>query len=91
MTVPKTTHSGRILGTPVPMLTPRSGPVHVLLLGEAPGPRGQPSGVMRDRDTNEIIRWWFGKCGIREPQPCLPQTACYDWCGEHTPKDEAND
>lgn len=31
---------GRIRGTPVPMLMPSSGPVHVLVLGEAPGPRG---------------------------------------------------
>jgi hypothetical protein len=31
---------GRILGTPVPLLVPDSGPVHVLILGEAPGPRG---------------------------------------------------
>lgn len=31
---------GRILGTPVPLLLPTSGPVHVLILGEAPGPRG---------------------------------------------------
>lgn len=31
---------GRILGTPVPLLVPDDGPVHVLLLGEAPGPRG---------------------------------------------------
>jgi hypothetical protein len=31
---------GRILGTPVPMLLPDDGPVHVLIVGEAPGPRG---------------------------------------------------
>ena len=41
-----TNHIGRILGTPVPMLTPLNGPVHVLLVGEAPGPRGaDKSGV----------------------------------------------
>jgi len=41
-----TTHIGRILGTPVPMLMPLDGPVHVLLVGEAPGPRGaDKSGV----------------------------------------------
>jgi uracil-DNA glycosylase len=42
-----TTHNvGRILGTPVPMLVPLDGPVHVLLVGEAPGPRGaDKSGV----------------------------------------------
>jgi len=46
MTIPRTTHIGRILGTPVPMLTPLNGPVHVLLIGEAPGPRGaDKSGV----------------------------------------------
>lgn len=46
MTVSKTTHIGRILGTPVPMLMPLDGPVHVLLIGEAPGPRGaDKSGV----------------------------------------------
>jgi uracil-DNA glycosylase len=31
---------GRILGTVVPMLLPPEGPVHVLIVGEAPGPRG---------------------------------------------------
>lgn len=31
---------GRILSTPVPMLLPNSGAVHVLIVGEAPGPRG---------------------------------------------------
>jgi hypothetical protein len=31
---------GRILSTPVPMLLPDEGPVHVLIVGEAPGPRG---------------------------------------------------
>lgn len=31
---------GRILGTPVPMLLPNEGAVHVLIVGEAPGPRG---------------------------------------------------
>jgi len=37
---------GRILGTPVPMLLPHEGPVHVLVVGEAPGPRGaDKSGV----------------------------------------------
>ncbi len=46
MTISKTTHIGRILGTPVPMLMPLDGPVHVLLIGEAPGPRGaDKSGV----------------------------------------------
>ncbi len=30
----------RILGTSVPALFPASGPVHVFLMGEAPGPRG---------------------------------------------------
>lgn len=36
----------RILGTPVPMLVPADGPVLVLILGEAPGPRGaDKSGV----------------------------------------------
>jgi len=46
MTMSKTNHIGRILGTPVPMLMPLDGPVHVLLIGEAPGPRGaDKSGV----------------------------------------------
>jgi len=46
MTMSNTTHIGRILGTPVPMLMPLDGPVHVLLVGEAPGPRGaDKSGV----------------------------------------------
>ena len=37
---------GRILSTPVPMLLPDNGPVHVLVVGEAPGPRGaDKSGV----------------------------------------------
>jgi hypothetical protein len=31
---------GRILGTPVPLLMPIDGPTYVLVLGEAPGPRG---------------------------------------------------
>ena len=31
---------GRILGTPVPMFLPQEGAVHVLIVGEAPGPRG---------------------------------------------------
>jgi uracil-DNA glycosylase len=36
----------RIHGAPVPLLVPADGPVHVLLLGEAPGPRGaDKSGV----------------------------------------------
>ncbi|MCE2902049.1 MAG: uracil-DNA glycosylase family protein [Gemmatimonas sp.] len=39
MTLPSA-QIGRILGTPVPLLLPVSGPVHVLILGEAPGPRG---------------------------------------------------
>lgn len=46
MTMPKLSTAGRILGTSVPMLTPVDGPVHVLLVGEAPGPRGaDKSGV----------------------------------------------
>ena len=46
MTMSKTNHIGRILGTPVPMLLPLEGPVYVLLVGEAPGPRGaDKSGV----------------------------------------------
>lgn len=32
--------SGRIRSAPVPMLLPAEGPVHVLIVGEAPGPRG---------------------------------------------------
>ncbi len=37
---------GRIRSTPVPMLLPDKGPVHVLVVGEAPGPRGaDKSGV----------------------------------------------
>lgn len=32
--------AGRIIGAPVPMLVPPDGPVHVLIVGEAPGPRG---------------------------------------------------
>lgn len=32
--------AGRIVGRPVPPLVPATGPVHVLLVGEAPGPRG---------------------------------------------------
>lgn len=36
----------RIIGNPVPPLEPSRGPVHVLLVGEAPGPRGaDKSGV----------------------------------------------
>lgn len=36
----------RIIGNPVPPLIPARGPVHVLLVGEAPGPRGaDKSGV----------------------------------------------
>lgn len=36
----------RIIGNPVPPLVPARGPVHVLLVGEAPGPRGaDKSGV----------------------------------------------
>ncbi len=36
----------RIIGNPVPPLVPSRGPVHVLLVGEAPGPRGaDKSGV----------------------------------------------
>lgn len=46
MTLSKAGHIGRILGTPVPMLTPVDSPVYVLLIGEAPGPRGaDKSGV----------------------------------------------
>lgn len=46
MTMSKSAQIGRILGTPVPMLMPLDGPVHVLLIGEAPGPRGaDKSGV----------------------------------------------
>ena len=38
--------AGRILGTPVSMLVPADGPVQVLIMGEAPGPRGaDKSGV----------------------------------------------
>lgn len=40
------TASGRIIGRAVPPLLPTEGPVHVLLVGEAPGPRGaDKSGV----------------------------------------------
>lgn len=40
------TTSKRIIGNPVPPLMPARGPVHVLLVGEAPGPRGaDKSGV----------------------------------------------
>lgn len=43
---PKKVEIGRILGTPVPMLMPVEGLVHVLVVGEAPGPRGaDKSGV----------------------------------------------
>jgi hypothetical protein len=36
----------RIVGAPIPMLVPPDGPIHVLLVGEAPGPRGaDKSGV----------------------------------------------
>lgn len=43
---PQRVSIGRILGTPVPMLLPNEGPVHVLVVGEAPGPRGaDKSGV----------------------------------------------
>ncbi|MBL0938045.1 MAG: hypothetical protein IBJ03_04065 [Gemmatimonadaceae bacterium] len=34
------TLTARIIGAAVPMLVPRTGPVHVLIIGEAPGPRG---------------------------------------------------
>lgn len=37
---PSRLDSGRILSTPVQMLVPAEGPVHVLIVGEAPGPRG---------------------------------------------------
>ena len=37
---PSRLNSGRIRSTPVPMLLPTEGPVHVLIVGEAPGPRG---------------------------------------------------
>ena len=40
MTVSATKAAARILGTPVPLLVPAKGSVPVLLLGEAPGPRG---------------------------------------------------
>lgn len=43
---PQRINMGRILGTPVPMLLPDEGSVHVLVVGEAPGPRGaDKSGV----------------------------------------------
>ncbi len=46
MMTPTSSPAGRILGTAVPMLVPADGPVHVLLIGEAPGPRGaDKSGV----------------------------------------------
>jgi len=32
--------NARIIGEPVPPLVPARGPIHVLLVGEAPGPRG---------------------------------------------------
>lgn len=37
---PSRLNSGRIRSTSVPMLLPAEGPVHVLIVGEAPGPRG---------------------------------------------------
>lgn len=40
MTMPGPYEGARIRGYPVPFLVPPDGPVHVLLLGEAPGPRG---------------------------------------------------
>ena len=46
MTTSNTSQRSRILGTPVPMLMPLDGLVHVVLIGEAPGPRGaDKSGV----------------------------------------------
>ncbi len=46
MTMSKTMRTARILGTPVPMLMPLDGLVYVVLIGEAPGPRGaDKSGV----------------------------------------------
>ena len=46
MTSLKPAPSSRIRGAAVPMLLPSDGPVHVLLVGEAPGPRGaDKSGV----------------------------------------------
>ncbi|MES2521996.1 MAG: uracil-DNA glycosylase family protein [Gemmatimonadota bacterium] len=42
----ETERAVRIIGNPVPPLVPARGPVHVLLVGEAPGPRGaDKSGV----------------------------------------------
>jgi len=37
---PSRLNTGRIRSTPVSMLLPAEGPVHVLIVGEAPGPRG---------------------------------------------------
>ena len=38
--VGESTLTARIIGAAVPMLVPRHGPVRVLIIGEAPGPRG---------------------------------------------------
>lgn len=43
------TLTARIIGASVPMLVPRDGPVRVLVVGEAPGPRGA--------DKSEIPFW----------------------------------
>jgi uracil-DNA glycosylase len=46
MTQPNSRRDARIAGTSVPPLLPEAGPVHVLIVGEAPGPRGaDKSGV----------------------------------------------
>ena len=86
MTAPKTTHIGRILGTPVPMLTPRSGPVHVLLLGEAPGPRGaDKSGVPFLGDTaGKVLYDVLVRLGAMAWPPALVDME-WDgsWCAAH--------
>lgn len=71
----------RILGQPAPALFPPSGPVRVLLFGEAPGPRGaDQSGVpfWGDRAGIAVYRA-LAAAGLAE----VPAAAWDDWDGAH--------
>ncbi|MBL0312864.1 MAG: hypothetical protein IPP78_09165 [Holophagaceae bacterium] len=70
----------RIQQTPVPPLFPTSGPVWVLLVGEAPGPRGaDQSGIpfWGDR-AGKIVYQALSKAGLAE----VPAEAWESWDGK---------
>lgn len=71
----------RISGRPVPALWPKSGPVHAILYGEAPGPRGA---------DQSGIPFWGDRAGalvyralVRAGAAEVPENAWAQWYGAY--------